>query len=360
MSGQGTPVSSSRRALVAGAGLAGLTAALRLGRTGWDVVLVEEARAPRRGGAAFTVDGPAFDAVERLGLADVLRERHFVPTEITYLRPDGTPRFAIAEATLRRLIPARAVHVLRDDLTTVLEQAAMVVTEIRYGVSVVDIEQNLGSVTVSCSDGRTETVDVVVKATGAAVPAGVDEGGLAVVMLSRAPSGLAEHAVTVTSVHGGDLALLGLGDRGAVAQLRHHAGVKVDGSRTLHTHWHGLLDSLGGAAAEVLARLDTSGPVYECSTNVPTGRWSSGRVVALGDGAWGSTPSGAGLAISGAYALGTVLQDRLGHVPSLLRMWETGLRPGVEQACARPRRPLRRRAPGVTARLWRHGLELPF
>ncbi|WP_282785391.1 FAD-dependent oxidoreductase [Nocardia sp. CC201C] len=64
-----------RRVLVVGAGIAGLAAALRFLRDGWEVLVVERAPARRSGGYLVNLHGPGYDAAERMGLVSALAQR---------------------------------------------------------------------------------------------------------------------------------------------------------------------------------------------------------------------------------------------------------------------------------------------
>ena len=56
------------KAVVVGAGIAGLVAARRLGMAGWDVELLEKPAAPRPDGYMRDFLGPGVEAAERIGL----------------------------------------------------------------------------------------------------------------------------------------------------------------------------------------------------------------------------------------------------------------------------------------------------
>ena len=62
------------RALICGAGIAGLTLARMLDGMGWDVRLIE--RAPALRGEGYMIDffGPGFDAAQNMGLLPGLRD----------------------------------------------------------------------------------------------------------------------------------------------------------------------------------------------------------------------------------------------------------------------------------------------
>ncbi|MGY2062723.1 FAD-dependent monooxygenase, partial [Nocardia gipuzkoensis] len=99
---------------------------------------------------------------------------------------------------------------------------------------------------------------------------------------------------------------------------------------------------LGGGARDALRQLETdSGAVYfDSVTQVVMDRWSSGRVVLVGDAAWCVTPFagyGVALTLAGADRLGGALGRDDGDIAAALADWESGLRPLVRkrQAMAR-------------------------
>ncbi|MDF2709944.1 MAG: putative oxidoreductase transrane protein, partial [Nonomuraea muscovyensis] len=66
------------RAVIIGAGIAGLAAALRLSQIGWDSLIIERAPQRRSGGYAVTFGGIGYDAAERMGILPDLVKRSFV------------------------------------------------------------------------------------------------------------------------------------------------------------------------------------------------------------------------------------------------------------------------------------------
>ncbi|WP_433275302.1 hypothetical protein ACQPZA_28920 [Pseudonocardia xinjiangensis] len=65
----------ARRALIAGAGIAGLATATRLGRIGWETLIVERAPGRRSSGYLVNLVGPGYDAAEQLGILPELEAR---------------------------------------------------------------------------------------------------------------------------------------------------------------------------------------------------------------------------------------------------------------------------------------------
>src|SRR5690242_8327881 len=65
----------SRSAVIVGAGIGGLAAALSLRRAGWDVRVVEQAATPRELGFALALAPNALDALGELGVRDTVVSR---------------------------------------------------------------------------------------------------------------------------------------------------------------------------------------------------------------------------------------------------------------------------------------------
>src|SRR6478736_3596161 len=63
----------SRHAIVAGAGIGGLTAAVALRRRGWDVTILERAQALEPVGAGLGLGPNALHALDAIGLGDEVR-----------------------------------------------------------------------------------------------------------------------------------------------------------------------------------------------------------------------------------------------------------------------------------------------
>lgn len=81
------------RALICGAGIAGLTLARQLDAMSWEVELVECAAGPREEGYLIDFVGPGFDAAETMGLLPRLRQSAYTLTEVplSIARADREP-----------------------------------------------------------------------------------------------------------------------------------------------------------------------------------------------------------------------------------------------------------------------------
>ncbi len=80
----------TRTALVVGAGIGGLSAAISLRKAGWKVRVFERAASVRELGFGLGMAPNAIAALRRLGIADAVLARGFRPTRGEPRRMDGT------------------------------------------------------------------------------------------------------------------------------------------------------------------------------------------------------------------------------------------------------------------------------
>jgi 2-polyprenyl-6-methoxyphenol hydroxylase-like FAD-dependent oxidoreductase len=149
------------RAIVAGAGIGGLAAAIGLLRGGWDVTVLERARELGEVGAGWSFAPNALRAADALGVGEEFRACS-VPTEAgaAMRLPDG--------AHLMRFQPDADPPLLanhRADLQHVLARHVPP-GRIRTGAEVTGVRQDGDAVTVACRDGGEMRADLLVGADG--------------------------------------------------------------------------------------------------------------------------------------------------------------------------------------------------
>ncbi|KAA9378485.1 NAD(P)-binding protein [Microbispora cellulosiformans] len=308
------------KAIVCGAGIAGLTVAWHLERAGWEVELVEHAPAFREGGYMIDFYGPGLEVAERMGLRPRLEEVRHPVHEIGFLDRDGrqTSRLAVKAGF------AGVISLLRGDLARVL--AEEVRAPVRYGTTVASVRQDGGGAEVDLTDGTRHEVDLLIGTDGvhsrvrelvfgpedrfvrylghhvaAYVLHDEDLGrrvGTRYRMLTE--PGLMAGAY---AVRGGGLALLFLSREPGPALPDDPAGFL----RQRFGH-------LGWILPEVLDRCPRPPALYyDQVTQIEAGRWSDGRVVLLGDSCQ-AVSLFAGHGASLAMAAARALADELGTV----------------------------------------------
>jgi 2-polyprenyl-6-methoxyphenol hydroxylase-like FAD-dependent oxidoreductase len=326
--------------IVVGAGIAGLSAAIALRKTGNEVVVLE--RAPRIDpvGAGITLFANALRALDRLGVGEAIAVRGAAATRSAILTWEGRELTRVPSDLLEGTI---ALH--RADLQAELAAAA---GEVRLGVEVTVVEQSDDAVVAVAADGREEQGDLLVGADGLG---SVVRRAIADVPI-RYAGYTAWRGVSSVPVEPGRLTeSWGVGERFGL----------VDIGRG-RTYWFATKnapeddpDEPGGRKAEILRRFsgwhEPIAAVVEAADESailrndvyylePLPRWSDGRVVLVGDAAHATTP-GVGQGAAQAIEDAVVLADRLAgsdDVTAALAEYEGIRRPRADAVLKMSRR----------------------
>ncbi|MEV7456981.1 FAD-dependent monooxygenase [Pseudarthrobacter oxydans] len=109
------------KAVVVGAGIAGLVTARQLGLAGWDVELVEKSAAPRPDGYMMDFFGPGVEASERIGLYPRVAAVAYQIEAAEYVDAAGHRTSSLDFDRFSRLAGGKVLSLLRPDL----ERAAL-------------------------------------------------------------------------------------------------------------------------------------------------------------------------------------------------------------------------------------------
>ena len=326
-------LSDDRDALIVGAGIGGLAAAMALRQAGWNVRVLERAASPRELGFALALAPNALKALREIGLADAVRREGAEVHTFEVRRIDGR--------TLKRVtFPAtaadmRSVVTLRPALHGSL-LAAVPPDAVLLGHEARDVNVTPAGAEVTLTDGRVLEARVLV---------GADGVGSAIrrhLHPSEAPPRLSGYhalrGVTFEAAHRLEHVSVAvyLGD-----------GIEAGFARASATavYWYiSLVDEFaaaGASAADVLDRC-TRGmdpiaaaiaraarpeemrlePLYRRD---PIAAWGAGSVTLLGDAAHPVLPhtaQGAALALEDAVAIGLALRAP-GDPAAALRRYES-------------------------------------
>jgi 2-polyprenyl-6-methoxyphenol hydroxylase-like FAD-dependent oxidoreductase len=155
------------QAIVVGAGIGGLTAALALRAAGLDVAVYEQADALREVGAGIQLAPNATRLLHRLGMGDALARVGVRPDAIEHKRwQDGRVllRQPLGE-TCERTFGAPYYHLYRPDLLSVLAEA-LPPGVVRLGHRCAAVAQDESTVTLTFDTGATARAPVVIGADG--------------------------------------------------------------------------------------------------------------------------------------------------------------------------------------------------
>ncbi|WP_030204576.1 FAD-dependent monooxygenase [Streptomyces sp. NRRL S-87] len=154
-----------RHAVVAGAGIAGLTAAVALHRRGWHVTVCERAPEPPVTGAGIGLAPNALRALEAIGVDAAYAAGRAVPATMGVRGAGGRWLVRSATADLAARYGTAPIAVPRPALTTALA-AALPPGSLRYGTAVTAVDDSSGRPTVRTTDGPDLHADLVVAADG--------------------------------------------------------------------------------------------------------------------------------------------------------------------------------------------------
>lgn len=340
---------TQRSALIVGAGVAGLSAAWWLAKSGWRVTVIERAPDLRANGYMLGLSGPGHEVARRMGLLPQLEARGRHIAENVYRGRDGRELLRLRYRDF--LSGLDWITLIRTDLVAVLYEAARQVAEIRFGVTLGDVKPDAFGVPATLTDGTALRVDLLIGADGIhsvvraamfgdeaqfARPFGYrvaafqapDTLHLGADFLSYAEPGRLAEVYTLSEDRLATLYIWRTTDRGAVAP-NERAGV--------------LRAAFAGAHPDALrwidARRSDDNIFLDDVELIDMPAWSKGRVLLLGDSAHCLTlisGQGAGMAMTSACLLGEELAN--GDIDAALIRHEKRLRPAIERLQTRSRK----------------------
>jgi len=159
---------SSPIALIVGAGIGGLAAAVALRRAGWQVQIFERAASPRDLGFALNLAPNAMAALRELGLNErLIAEGHIVREAEIRTLAGRTLRRIDVSTTDPEAMGAMSVVALRPVLHGALLNA-IEPQSLELGSEVSGFEANERGVAIGTTDGRTAGGDILIGADGVA------------------------------------------------------------------------------------------------------------------------------------------------------------------------------------------------
>ncbi|WP_433796163.1 FAD-dependent oxidoreductase [Actinoplanes sp. CA-252034] len=335
---------TSPRALVSGAGIAGLTTAFWLARAGWEITVIERFGAFRDGGQNIDIRGAARDVLTRMGLEDAVRALGTTEEGTAVLDGGGRviARFPVEDPDG----PTAELEILRGDLARVILGALPAGVTLRYDDQIEGVRDDGSDVEVTLSSGATERYDLLIVAEGVrsrtrdlvfGPAAGRRELGVTMAYGTIPRAGDDDRWWRWYSAEGGRQITLRPDRTGttratlAFTTDRDLTDLPLEQARAeLRRTFH----DAGWQARRVLDGFAGSGDVYlDRLTQIDMPSWSSGRVCVTGDAAWCVTPLGGGgtsLAMVGGYVLAACLGRA--EVGDALRGYEQWMRPLIEDA----------------------------
>lgn len=329
----------NQKVLISGAGIAGPALAWWLAERGFEVTVVERAPTLREGGQAVDFRGPVHRAVlERMGMWEPIHQHRTPGTDLILLNRRGEK-----QTVLPSVMMSGDVEILRGDLSRLLYERTAKTVTYRFDESITALEQDARQVTVRFARGAEERFDFVVGADGLhsnvrALAFGEESRflrhhGYRLSTFSM-PNVLELRGQAFTYTVPGRAAMVSsIGGPRANVQFIFEGGPLGDLRGQADRQRELLRETYRGVGWEVprlLAELPQATDLYlDQIGTIDIGSYAKGRVVLLGDAAYGGTLGGQGtsLAIVGAYVLSGELFASGGDLGAAFSHYETRLRP---------------------------------
>lgn len=341
------------RVVVCGAGLAGLSLAVVLGRAGCSVLLLEKAPGLRDHGYMLDFVGSGYDAAERMELLSDLKCVQYHLSGVRWLTARGHYRSRLDYRLFRRLHNNRFLNVMRGDLERILFEALPNDVEVRFASSIAEVRQSASEVVATLTSGQSENADLLVGADGVhshvrALVFGADEqfsrylGFHTASYVYEDPhaSEALGHEIQIVSVPGRQAGLYPLRD-GKVASFFVH---KSSDASPPPSPVEALQRTYGDLGWRVPQIIDAGSAVcelyYDQLAQIEITGWRRGRVALIGDACQAVTllaGQGASMAVGGAYVLASALTSGR-SIDDALAEYERRIAPAIASKQAAGRR----------------------
>ncbi len=153
-----------KKIIISGAGIAGLTTAIWLGKNGFNPVIIERTPEIRAYGYIVSLSHKSYQYADELGILKKLCDRGAGIKASCYYNKNSKPMLNLDYQKLFQGL--EIVQIMRDELEMVLYEEAKELCEFRFGNSLTNIVQDKKKVHVELKDGTTDTCDVLIGADG--------------------------------------------------------------------------------------------------------------------------------------------------------------------------------------------------
>ncbi|MGP5030411.1 FAD-dependent oxidoreductase [Glutamicibacter arilaitensis] len=361
------------KAIIIGAGIAGLVAARQLGLAGWQVTVLERAEAPRPDGYMMDFFGPGVEASERIGLHPYLAKAAYRVQAAEYVDAHGTTTASLDYEKFSQIAGGNVLTLLRPEMEAAaraaLDDVEPSLISLHYDVQIEQLEATGQQVKVQLAGwSQPITGDLLVGADGMhstvrAAFFGPEEAYLhhlgmrAAAFIVHEPDLNRRFKNRFVMTDTVDLAagIYGLRTQEVAAFLVY----RQDTDTPLGTTRDRLRHVFAGCGAHVdrLLELCPEEPYDDSVAQVLMDSWCAGPVVLIGDAAAAvSLLAGQGGAM--AVCAGAALGDALGSVteprqlPAGLARYEALMRPKIATAQASGRRAANSFLPRNRMALW--------
>lgn len=330
------------KALICGAGIAGLTLARRLEHHGWDVILVDNSPGPRRHGYMIDFSGPGYAAVTAMGLEPRLHQMASSVDRFRYIDDTGRTTVGLDYSLFVKALNGEIVSIMRPDLEQMLREGLGDRVDLRYGLTVDQVTDR----TAVLSDGTVVDADLIAGADGIHsrirhLAFGTEAEYLRDLGMNTSAFIFEDQEVfdevrgqfVLTETLNRQMGLYGLHDGQVAAFTVHRSEVPPTSDNAQH-EVRAAFSGVGTLVDRALAGCPTPDEMYsDRVAQIVMPHWTTSRVALVGDAAYAVSlvaGQGASLGVAGAYILAEMLTAGC-TVPEALAEYERRWRPTATQ-----------------------------
>ncbi|MFZ0454833.1 MAG: FAD-dependent monooxygenase [Ignavibacteriaceae bacterium] len=368
---------SSKKVVISGAGIGGLTLAYFLHKNGYQPIIIEKSDSLRDGGYMIDFFSSGIFVAEKMGIIEQLKAKNHGSNIIIQKNEKGQKQFVLNMSGFRASVKGKLFNFLRTDLADVLYEKIKDNVEIRFTTSIEKITQNENGVTVTFNNGTHETFDILVGADGLKSnirsiiypPEKVEELYLGYYVCAL------EHNVPINVTKGEVISMLcpkrqimtyatGNGTSNSLfvfqsEKLKHLTTAEEVGI---------LKKEFADFASPVLEIIDEAAKKEKLFFDQVTqirihGKWHKNRVVLIGDAAYCITllsGQGSSMAMTAAYVLAEQLKKYGDNVAQAFENYEEELRPMIETMQKKAVKNAATYVPSTKFNLWIRNLLAPL
>lgn len=341
----------AKRVLVSGASFAGLATAYWMRRRGYEVTVVETAKALRTGGTAVNIEGPTVEVAARMGILDAIRANRLNLERWEYKNADDVTEGFFVRTQPGEPPPENDIEVERDVLLTLLFDLVKDDVEFVFDDSITSLRETSDGMAVAFRKAAPRDFALVFGCDGLHSVVrklwfGAEseyvhflEQYFAITIVDK--SLIVPNTGQMFNVPGKcvmlnayktktDIVLCFVSEKEIAYDYRNEAEQR----KLVEQQF----DGLGWRTKELLSELRASTNFYFdklCQVRMPA--WTKGRVALVGDAGYCASPAagkGGSLALDGAAALADAFERHPTSVAQAFADYDASFRPYLEQVQA--------------------------
>lgn len=156
----------NKNILISGAGIAGVSLAYWLKRSGFNPSIIEVSPELREGGYAIDFMGAGYRVAEKMGIIPDLEKVDMDISKLVFVDKNNREKGSMNYRKIKKVMNGRALTLLRSDLAKVIYTHLDKDIEIIFGDTIDQIEQDDQKVIATFRSGVTRSFDLVVGADG--------------------------------------------------------------------------------------------------------------------------------------------------------------------------------------------------